>query len=313
MPLMPCAPAVPWREVESMERRTIGEITVYTVASEESADPSTYNFVDLEAALSFAETADFVGGGAVALELADGTHYLRRNPKQPGVAGNEVAAYNFQHMYLFFSGSGRDACRIAFDPGITVEPGTLFRTGNAKISFYSLTLDLANDDNAGVHFIRAHHTYLYLNNTEVIGADRTKFSIGIWFDGDVFVYSVSSKLSGFKYAALFSTGASSGQLPEIQDCNYGVVDYFGLSSVLSSNNNADTPVHPMRFGEIGAKGGIVSDGSVTPPTLAGWTGATADRPTLPDRAYATPYLDTDLGYPIWWVGDKWVDATGTEV
>ena len=42
------------------------------------------------------------------------------------------------------------------------------------------------------------------------------------------------------------------------------------------------------------------------------TGTTAKRPTA-RRFIGQRYFDTDLGYPIWWDGVNWVDATGTTV
>lgn len=39
-------------------------------------------------------------------------------------------------------------------------------------------------------------------------------------------------------------------------------------------------------------------------------GTTAQRPV--ERLFAgRPYFDTTVGYPIWWDGTQWVDATGT--
>jgi hypothetical protein len=39
-------------------------------------------------------------------------------------------------------------------------------------------------------------------------------------------------------------------------------------------------------------------------------GATADRPTQ-NLQVGQFYFDTTLGYPVWWDGADWVDATGT--
>jgi hypothetical protein len=41
-------------------------------------------------------------------------------------------------------------------------------------------------------------------------------------------------------------------------------------------------------------------------------GATADRPVL-NLQIGQFYFDTTLGYPIWYDGTNWVDATGTVV
>lgn len=43
------------------------------------------------------------------------------------------------------------------------------------------------------------------------------------------------------------------------------------------------------------------------------SGTTTTRPTstMPGRWIGMPYFDTTLGYPIWWDGTQWVDATGT--
>lgn len=43
--------------------------------------------------------------------------------------------------------------------------------------------------------------------------------------------------------------------------------------------------------------------------ITGATGATAARPSSPEPGQQ--YFDTTLGYPIWWNGSAWVDATGT--
>lgn len=55
--------------------------------------------------------------------------------------------------------------------------------------------------------------------------------------------------------------------------------------------------------------------SATQQTLFNSTrsGTTTTRPTdtMPARWVGMPYFDTTLGYPIWWDGTQWVDATGT--
>lgn len=43
---------------------------------------------------------------------------------------------------------------------------------------------------------------------------------------------------------------------------------------------------------------------------ASQSGTTAQRPTVGLWA-GRPYFDTTLGYPIWYDGTQWVDATGT--
>lgn len=42
------------------------------------------------------------------------------------------------------------------------------------------------------------------------------------------------------------------------------------------------------------------------------TGPTASRPDPADYpdGFTPSYFDTDVGAPIWWDGDKWVDAAG---
>lgn len=40
------------------------------------------------------------------------------------------------------------------------------------------------------------------------------------------------------------------------------------------------------------------------------SGATADRPEDPVEGQV--FIDTDLGFPIFWVNDGWVDATGAD-
>ncbi len=52
----------------------------------------------------------------------------------------------------------------------------------------------------------------------------------------------------------------------------------------------------------------LNDGVVV--NLPGY-GTTAQRPDAP--AIGDSYLDTTLGYPIWWNGAAWVDATGATV
>jgi hypothetical protein len=42
------------------------------------------------------------------------------------------------------------------------------------------------------------------------------------------------------------------------------------------------------------------------------SGATADRPTT-SLQVGQFYFDTTLGYPVWYNGTDWVDATGTVV
>lgn len=42
-------------------------------------------------------------------------------------------------------------------------------------------------------------------------------------------------------------------------------------------------------------------------------GTTANRPVLPQSGWGYMYLDTDIGKPIWWMGNVWIDATGAAV
>lgn len=50
-----------------------------------------------------------------------------------------------------------------------------------------------------------------------------------------------------------------------------------------------------------------SNSLVVPPS-----GTTANRPTT-QLQIGQFYFDTTLGFPIWWNGTDWVDATGTVV
>lgn len=43
------------------------------------------------------------------------------------------------------------------------------------------------------------------------------------------------------------------------------------------------------------------------------SGPTSNRPSQDDIIIGFQYFDTTLNKPIWWTGDKWVDATGTDV
>ena len=40
---------------------------------------------------------------------------------------------------------------------------------------------------------------------------------------------------------------------------------------------------------------------------------TADRPTLTANDKGYQYFDTDLGKPIYWTGNKWVDSAGADL
>ncbi len=53
------------------------------------------------------------------------------------------------------------------------------------------------------------------------------------------------------------------------------------------------------------------DNSIGPDKLDLQGGSTAGRPGSA-KDYQ-PYFDTDLGYPIWWSGSAWVDASGNSV
>lgn len=50
-------------------------------------------------------------------------------------------------------------------------------------------------------------------------------------------------------------------------------------------------------------------GSTTPDSI--YFGTTANRPTLTANDIGFLYYDTTLGFPIWWGGSSWADATGT--
>lgn len=55
----------------------------------------------------------------------------------------------------------------------------------------------------------------------------------------------------------------------------------------------------------------VSNSNPLPVAIQGGSGSTEDRPSTPNVGQF--YFDTDLGIPIWYDGENWVDSSGTTV
>jgi hypothetical protein len=102
---------------------------------------------------------------------------------------------------------------------------------------------------------------------------------------------------------------STSALAPPYSCNFGHSVQPGVTLTLNgpfSAINADLSSVPLQ--SLVALAGATLD-QITRTNQPNWSGATVNRPTAVFTGLQ--FFDTDLGYPIWWNGLIWVDATGT--
>lgn len=309
--------------------KVIDSFQEFTVAAEGEEFPENYDFACLHDALVFVEETEDTPGKAIALLLADGTHYIKRDPRQPSFNGNAKGAYNFSAAHLFIDSMSYDKTKavITLDPALgDVDNGYIFRANNSKLSFSNVTIDIAaSETNSKVYAIfRISASYFYSNNFEIVGKEDNKTTFAYYIDGQAFIYDIDIVVKNFIIVYLDAPSMCyvNSMLSVVENVDMLCYTYMQtLSNIFLYGAGFDSSLVPNNMlNRITAAGGIVHDNNVynpnTPPAMYKWAGTTDDRPDmsfLNGEPWGGVYFDTDLGKPIWWRGDKWVDATGAEV
>ena len=314
--------------VKYLYDRYIGKITTYTVASQEETDKSSLDFTTLEEALTFAENCSIVGGGTVNLHLQDGTHYLERDSHQPSVAGNGVAAYNFNHTHIFLSCDSKWSAVVTFSPDVKINGGYVFRTGNSKLGFTYVKVDFAlggAEQIKNPHFIRSNNSYIFLNRNSVKGLNKDDFAYLIYAEGNTFVSLANNTIDTFYAGVIAVRGVVSGILyrTKFKNTKYTTAGFgysFGNISVYGLiYENVDNLPIMNSMGAINNENFFIATfEGIAIKDNRRLIKNSSERPEMDGVPDPLPYRQEDLGR-IYYEGkdddgnDIWIDSNGNEV
>jgi len=316
--------------VRYLYNRYIGKLTTYIVASIEETDKSSFDFATLEEALTFAENCSTIGGGTINLHLQDGTHYFERDSYQPNIAGNSVAAYNFNHTHIFFSSDSKGSATVTFSPNVKINGGYVFRTANSKLGFTNVKVDYAlggAEQTKNAHFVRMNNAYVYMTSANVKGLNKSDFAVALFMGGNSYFYSTNTELNSFKYGITLVGGVSSGGVYNFTFKNM-VHPIFAGASVFGSiklrgtitEENVDNPIKKHQIHSMYKDNFYIdTDEPIAPKDNRRTLADSSERPAMDGVPDGTPYLQLDIGKPIWYKGknddgdDIWIDSDGNEV
>ena len=220
-----------------------------------------------------------------------------------------------------------DASQNKFYP-ISIAPGIIDTARNQRLSVTIADLYGKNQDslNQAVMMLLANFAGLpvKLNNPEykfvyTDNSDHVLFGKkqdNSWYAGDdtddllddvLDLYAADDTLFSniYRLSVVLSLIRLSGTLSEIQNPEWKWVVVDSQDKVLMGIKQDNTWY-------LGATINQLLDAALATYTAAGAThGATADRPTSPDSG--AMFFDETLGYPIWYNGTAWVNASGTAV
>jgi hypothetical protein len=150
-----------------------------------------------------------------------------------------------------------------------------------------------------------------LSKILITGISQTSHDIE---EGDIFIALPGEKTHGAKFA---SDAIKRGAKAILTDSD-GAALITGVPVLITSNPRRSAGVlsAPQQNGNIINNDHLVTKLYVTSaiasiPSSVPLYGATSARPITP--ATGTQYLDTTLGYPIWYLPPNWINATGATV
>ena len=187
-------------------------------------------------------------------------------------------------------------------------------SANKDVLNQSVMMLLANFAGLPVKLNNPEYKFAYTDNSDHILFGKKQDNS--WYAGDdtddllddvLDLYAQDDTLFNniYRLSVILSLARMSGTLSEIQNPEWKWVVTDSEDKVLMGIKTDNTWY-------LGATISELLDCVLATYTVAGAThGATADRPTNPDTGQM--YFDTTLGYPIWYNGTAWVNATGTTI
>lgn len=260
------------------------------------------DFASLHTALEWVEKRQFVKNGFIELVLDDGVHYLEKSYYFTDVHMKLTSASQDKTVCTVQT-DGSDSYVIKFSGSASLAFEYLKVTGDAGNSSYLTIGSMNGDEGAAGNTLRIVNcdfrdfTPLMVTNGFIIIRDNVTMKPALQAMGILFPYLTQIYI---RNNVEFIDSDSILFDPTLSTV-------FCSGTVTLTNASWGYPINTFDFGRVS----IAYENA--PQTLIGWTGATADRPSLGSDAVAQPYFDTDLSKPIWWTGSEWVDSTGTAV
>ncbi len=308
---------------------SLTDLTIKTVASNATVDPTSMDFATIEEALVYAEKYNYLSGGILNLILDDGVHFLERNPYSPLINNIETPAYDLTKCSVILNSSSgvRDDCIITLANSITgFDSGLLIGASNGTLGLVNVKIDLAHggaDISKFVSMFKISNSYFYSDNSIINGLDSDKgFCLAIESGSGI---KVSNSIIGNFYGGVLALGGATYSFNSnaFNDLTVSFQLVNGMGSFIvndiTHNNVTNEYLYydeitntyeAILINEITKFGGLISN-SEEPLVMSGWSGPSSNRPTLINgKAYNQSYFDTDLRKPIWWRGNKWVKADG---
>jgi hypothetical protein len=311
-----------------------------SVAADETPDKENYDFQCLEDALTWVMEGSVSPNTIILLKLAEGTHYLIRDPNQPTFAKSNIPAYYFSDIVLMIEGENSDRSKQVIKypndmQDITATnpfSNTVFRFQSCKFGAHNVTFDFSRSDHENTEprnfgFMRLTNTYISFFGVDIIfdyweDQDGTKHHTGtFWFStsGGNSSYSSGVTVKNCRLAFIQVKGASSLNFDRItfDNCQYIATPYsLSTGCFLNFTNahyvNGSTEPEFLKHNQITGAGLVNIVDTHIPMEFQGWDGPSSSRPNLL-KASGQSYFDTDLGIPIWYNGSNWVDANGSIV
>lgn len=155
-----------------------------------------------------------------------------------------------------------------------------------------------------------------IRNNIIRCTDISRFGSGSIFEGNQIFYSTP-----VENMTCLIEGTTAGDKPVIIRNNYFHIadsitenvpvivnrsSSFGATDMLFDGNRLNRP-------SIGVSAHGSATGKFIVSNMGGESGLYADAPTVNAVWKGYRYFPIDIGYPIWWSGTTWVDATGNEI
>jgi len=216
---------------------------------------------------------------------------------------------------------------ISLDKDVTIEKNwsTIFRVEEGRLNISNVTFDPkhagnTNIDGKNLYFCRYSSTYSFVYKFKMIGNDS---HVAFLIDPNTEIGTMYCEFEHIYHAFFcirrgFVTNYKNKYTECYSPCRiYGagvVIDGFATETDCAKEAQISHVSSNVRYYEknvINLEGGYISNAK-TPLTMLNSSGDTDNRPEFPDKANGFIYNDTEAGYPVIWMGDKYMKLNISE-
>ena len=281
-----------------------------SVASESSAVPTDFDFINFREALDYLKSGIMLKD--VTLYLQEGLHYIDRQNSTTLESSDDDENFincNISGTLTIRSATNDfDATVITVSPMIeTISGGTLcdFRNVNdGVIKFYRVTFDVLA---GGAELSLNYSKYIKANNFQSNYFPVKNAYVGLEIGGNSDVGNAEFENCNFAILP-YANSTVMADNGSFTDCIEAI--YFSTPSIncivsLYNTDFINTPIVTSGFKlnkiDPYSRNIILTDNSIV------WAGDTASRPVI-TTADERSYFDTTLGKPVWYNGTEWTTA-----